>query len=75
MGVVRTAFSVSILASLLLVATGCVTVSPWEREVLARPDMSFEGNRTVSAAEAHSADTREGSAGGMGSGGGGCGCN
>jgi len=60
---------------LVIAATGCVTVSPWEREVLARPDMSLEGNRTVGTADAHSADTREGSAGGFGAGGGGCGCN
>lgn len=68
--------SITVVVFALLVSlTGCVTVSPWEREVLARPDMGFEGNRTVGAAEAHSADTREGSSGGLGSGGGGCGCN
>jgi hypothetical protein len=64
-----------LLLLLALGAAGCVTVSPWEREVLARPDMGFEGNRTVSSAEGHHAGTREGSAGGFGSGGGGCGCN
>jgi hypothetical protein len=70
---VRTTLTLSIV--LFLLGTGCVTVSPWEREVLARPDMSFEGNRTLGAAESHSADTREGSSGGLGVGGGGCGCN
>jgi hypothetical protein len=54
---------------------GCVTVRPFEREVLAREDMTFDGNEAVAGAEAHSADTREGSSGGFGAGGGGCGCN
>ena len=61
--------------ALLLLASGCVTISPWEREVLARPDMTFEGNAHVASAEEHTADTREGSTGGLGGGGGGCGCN
>ncbi len=55
--------------------SGCVTVAPYEREVLARPDMQFEGNDAVAASEAHATDTREGSSGGFGGGGGGCGCN
>lgn len=54
---------------------GCVTVLPFERELLARPDMQFEGNAAVAASEQHGADTREGSSGGFGGGGGGCGCN
>lgn len=63
------------LVLVLLAASGCVTISPWEREVLARPDMTFDGNPHVATAEAHSADTREGSNGAFGGGGGGCGCN
>jgi hypothetical protein len=65
----------TIAIALSLTASGCVTISAWEREVLARPDMTFEGNPHVAGAEAHSADTREGSTGGLGGGGGGCGCN
>ncbi len=64
-----------LLAAILLAASGCATISPWEREVLARPDMTFEGNPHVATAEKHGADTREGSSGGFGGGGGGCGCN
>ena len=60
---------------LSLGVSGCVTISPWEREVLTRPDMTFEGNPHVAGAEQHTADTREGSTGGLGGGGGGCGCN
>ncbi|MEM9191395.1 MAG: DUF4266 domain-containing protein [Myxococcota bacterium] len=58
-----------------LFAGGCATVQPWERENLARPDMTFDANAHLGAAEAHAADTREGSSGGFGGGGGGCGCN
>lgn len=65
----------TIAIALSLPAAGCVTISPWEREVLARPDMTFDGNAHVVGAEGHGADTREGSTGGLGGGGGGCGCN
>jgi len=54
---------------------GCATVLPFERELLARRDMKFDANSALATAEAHAADTREGSQGGFGGGGGGCGCN
>lgn len=64
------------LAVVLAATLGaCATVSPWEREDLARPDMQFEGNRDRSAGEEHATEVREGSTGGLGGGGGGCGCN
>jgi hypothetical protein len=53
----------------------CAAVQPYERETLARPDMTFDSNPHLSAAESHLSSTREGSSGGFGSGGGGCGCN
>ena len=65
----------AVLTLALSALAGCVTISPWEREVLARPDMTFEGNPHVAAAEQHGSDTREGSSGGLGASGGGCGCN
>lgn len=69
----------TMLAALAFVAiaatAGCVTVKPYEREVLARNDMQLDPNPNVSAAEAHTTDIREGSQGGFGVGGGGCGCN
>ena len=63
------------LLATLVTLTGCATVKPYERELLARSDMQFEGNAHVSAAEDHSTETREGAVGGLGAGGGGCGCN
>ena len=59
----------------LMAAGGCATVSPWEREILARPDMVIGSEPVVDRAEAHHADTREGSSGALGTSGGGCGCN
>jgi len=56
-------------------ASGCSTIKPYEREVLARPGMSFSDSPDVAVAEEHSTVIREGSSGGFGSGGGGCGCN
>ncbi len=59
----------------LFLATGCVTVQPYEREVLARPDMQLDSNAALGHAESHAIEVREGSSGGLGGGGGGCGCN
>lgn len=71
----RAPAQLSLLVALGLFGAGCVTIRPFEREVLSREDMTFEGNEAVSTAEAHATDTREGSSGGFGATGGGCGCN
>lgn len=60
---------------LMLCLSGCATVLPFQRELLAREDMKFDANAALSTAESHAVDTREGSLGGFGGGGGGCGCN
>lgn len=62
-------------ATLLLILTGCVTVKPAQRSVLADPIMQFEGDPQASAQLRHAIDNREGSYGGGGVSGGGCGCN
>ncbi len=67
--------ALALAVALTLTAAGCATVSPWEREDLARADMQFEGNRDRSAGEEHATEVREGTSGGLGGGGGGCGCN
>lgn len=61
--------------ALVLGATGCTHVAPYEREYLAMPcmDTAREGNETKFRAHVH--DSREGATGGHGSTGGGCGCN
>jgi hypothetical protein len=68
----------SIIARTLLLAallTGCATTQPWEREELARPAMSMDGDPDRLDLRTHVLTTREGAVGSLGGGGGGCGCN
>ena len=65
---------------LLLAALGggCALVQPvqpWEKGVLAKPEMTFEGDRLDSAFVEHTYNSKEAASGGTGVGGGGCGCN
>ncbi len=59
----------------LLGAAGCVSVAPYEREALARPQSDITSEAQASEFRAHVHDSREGATGGLGSTGGGCGCN
>lgn len=61
--------------ALMLVVMGCATTQPWERELLAKPAMSPDGDADREALRQHYLGTREGAVGGFGGGGGGCGCN
>jgi hypothetical protein len=67
------------IAAALLVgaslATGCVTVRPEQRAVLADPVMQFNGDAREAAQRQHVIENREGSFGGTSVKGGGCGCN
>ena len=64
-------------AATLLVVSGCSSlgVQPWERDVLARPEMSLDANALDAAIDDHIYFSKEASSGGRGFGGGGCGCN
>ncbi len=62
-----------ISAALLVLATGCVKVAPYERGILAHPTMSTD-DLSIGVDE-HVRAVSEGAAGGLGGGGGGCGCN
>ena len=64
-------------AAALLVISGCSSlgVQPWERDVLARPEMSLDANALDAAIDDHIYFSKEASSGGRGFGGGGCGCN
>ncbi len=62
------------LAALLL-ASGCATVRPWEREDLARPTMISDQSPGEARFQQHARGAREGADGGTGEAGGGCGCN
>ena len=59
---------------LMLFLSGCVTVQPWEREVLSDPMMIFDENPIDKGILEHHIDYREGSVGGTGAQAGGCGC-
>jgi hypothetical protein len=58
-----------------IAGSGCATVAPQERAVLADPTMQFDADAKHDAALRHAIENREGSMGGTGVSGGGCGCN
>lgn len=53
----------------------CTTLEPWQRDVLARPEMSLDAAPLDAALDDHIYFSKEASSGGRGFGGGGCGCN
>ncbi len=59
----------------IFLATGCATTKPWERELLAQPEMAPDEDADSASLRDHYRSTREGAVGGLGGGGGGCGCN
>jgi hypothetical protein len=61
--------------SLLGTMTGCVTVRPEQRAVLADPIMQYDDESAESIQLQHVLENREGSFGGGSVKGGGCGCN
>ncbi len=71
-------FRFRVLASVavfLTVMGGCTVVEPWQRDVLARPEMSLDDSPLDAAIDDHIYFSKEASSGGRGFGGGGCGCN
>jgi hypothetical protein len=61
--------------SVVAVLAGCAGVEPWDRDVLARPDMQIVSDPIEAAVDDHIYFSKEASSGGQGFGGGGCGCN
>ena len=58
--------------------SGCysfVDVLPWEKGILAKPEMSFEDDKLEKGFKEHIYSSKESASGGLGVGGGGCGCN
>ncbi len=62
------------LAVGMTLASGCTTVSPWQKGLLADPSMKFISEQGSSTYEQHMLNAREASSGGYGGAGGGCGC-
>ena len=77
MGKLRMRRGVTIAALLALAAgsTGCASVKPWERDVLARKDMALDDDPMRAQLQNHIRFSKEGSLPVGGGGGGGCGCN
>jgi hypothetical protein len=64
------------LAAMLAVLPGCAAaVKPWDRDLLAKPQMRFVPHPMLTAVDDHIYFSKEGSTGGMDVAGGGCGCN
>jgi hypothetical protein len=67
--------TLAVIGVLALVAAGCARVKPYERELLAKPTMTFQPDPHEDVLDNHMLEAREGASGGYGSAGGGCGCN
>ncbi len=65
----------ALVAAVVLAASGCATVRPYEREHLQDPIMSLESDSREAKENLHWIEAREGSTGGAGGAGGGCACN
>jgi len=72
---IRVVLACLLLLALQFLATGCATVKPYERELLAQRIMDFNKAKAEEAKERHWLETLEGSSGGIGGSGGGCACN
>ncbi len=64
-----------IFTTLFLSACSSLGVQPWERGVLAKPEMALDAERLEIATDDHIYFSKEASSGGRGFAGGGCGCN
>jgi hypothetical protein len=67
----------AILLALMLGTSGCssIGVKPWQREILARPEMALNADPADAAIDDHIYFSKEAASGGRSFGGGGCGCN
>lgn len=72
-----TSFKKSILCMSILMATGCSSlgVEPWERDLLAKKEMSLNASPLDASLDDHIYFSKEASSGGRSFAGGGCGCN
>ncbi len=59
----------------LISACSSLGVKPWERDQLARPEMTMEADALDLSLDEHIYFSKEASSGGQGFAGGGCGCN
>lgn len=66
---------IGVMFILLLALSGCSTVAPWERGILAKSQMALDPTPMQSVIRAHNYSSRESAASAhLSGGGGGCGC-
>lgn len=68
----------TVLISLLFAGlSGCASlgVQPWQRDVLAKPEMALDAHAVTLGLDDHIYFSKEAMSGGRGFAGGGCGCN
>ncbi len=76
--ILKKCLSIAVSGAALAALSGCAqfgNVQPWEKGTLARPEMTFGGDKLDSRYTEHIYTSREAASGGAGVGGGGCGCN
>ena len=64
-----------LLVMAMLVLTGCQAVAPWERGILAKPEMQLDADPLDGSLLQQVYESKEASSGGVGAAGAGCGCN
>ena len=64
-----------VLLGLCVLLAACETVEPWERGLLARPEMQWQPDTMEGILQEQVHYSKEASSGGAGAAGGGCGCN
>jgi len=70
----------ALLVAAIIAAAACAGCTsfgprPWEKDLMARPEMQLTPNPLQTAADEHVYFSKEASSGGRGFAGGGCGCN
>lgn len=68
-------FTAILLAVSFLAGCSNLGVKPWERDILAKPEMQLVSDPVQAGLEDHIYFSKEASSGGRSFGGGGCGCN
>jgi hypothetical protein len=72
----KLAFAIaSLIAAISCVSCTTIGPRPWEKDLMARPEMQLNPYPLQTAADEHVYFSKEASSGGRGFAGGGCGCN
>jgi hypothetical protein len=72
---IRIAAAAMLVAGCLCAGCSAPGVKPWQRDLMAKPEMQLDPYPVDSTIDDHLYFSKEASSGGRGFGGGGCGCN